>query len=315
LLKFLNSYICRGIIEMDYKKIRSAVLGCGMAAVLLPATGIAGPFMTDWYFDADKDGSKIAVSEFLNFSGMAYIENTFNSPSTFTFTETAFFQITGADGGGFGSLADANDPTIGSLSIPSNEVTGYFSSAAGVGTLAGSLSFTAGSLTIYSDAGWDYGTTAGNYGADNGTPIGTFDLVAGYGTLDGNAVPNGQLTLQFEATSLEAGYWFDNSDVDLSTRLANGSVVFGFGTSGASTVTEPNQNFQDEMAGLLGIGDPELIDTIEPDFINGILPTTLVVSNDGQWRMSVPEPNVLALMGLGLIGFGFMSRRKKGMKA
>ena len=36
----------------------------------------------------------------------------------------------------------------------------------------------------------------------------------------------------------------------------------------------------------------------------------LYFSNNGQFRLAVPEPSMLSLFGLALLGLGFMTRRK-----
>ncbi|GEM_PF-1672961 len=278
--------------------MKKQLLSLLVAGTLAPAAASAG-FLQNWYMDADKDGSLVQVSEYLDITGNSYVENTFVNPTDFTFTDEGFFQITGNNGGAaLTSLADANDSVI-----PSVQLTAMFENGTGFGSLSGGISFTGGDLELFADPVYDYGTAAGIFGANQGDSLGTFSLYSGGGFVDASGVPNGLLTFIFEATSLDVGVFFDENMNDLSTMIDPlNPILFGFVTTNASVVADNTGNTQYDLlvAELAELGLP----------VTNTAPTNFVISNNGQYRFSVPEPSSLALLGLGLLGFGLRGKRK-----
>lgn len=265
--------------------------------VLTPAVASAQIFLNNWQLDADKDGTYVRVSEFLDLVGSSYVVNTPTGGTGFTFTDDGFFQVAGRDSQGPFALRDANDGAF-----PSTEITSVFHDATGSGNFGGAITFAPGGiLDIYADTAFDYASTTGLYGANNGDQIASFELVSGNGVVDANGVPNGLFTLIFKAVSLDAGVFLDENGTDLSTLLGGpDDILFGFVTTNASFVQNPDPTLVSELGELVGA-----------PVVNGP-PGSLVISNNGQFRLSVPEPTSMALLGFGLLGFGLSRRKQRG---
>jgi hypothetical protein len=135
--------------------------------------------------------------------------------------------------------------------------------------------------------------------------IATFTLVAGDGQLQtGTVLPNGTFSLIFKATALDAGYFFDGGMNDLADDVGAG-LTFGFATTNAIYPVNPTAAEVMTLTNLYNAAfDPDVATVTS----NGT--TELLIGNNGQFRMSVPEPGSLALVGLGLLGFAGARRRK-----
>ena len=259
---------------------KKSVATLATVAALGMASSANAAFLQNWYLDADGAtgaGAAVQVQEYIDLNGRAYINNSFSSATNFTFQEAGTF---------ISNLADS------STSIPTLNST---FTGTGYGTVGAGITFNAGGvLNIFS-------------GADL---IGTFNLLEGNGILQGSSlVPNGEISLKFQASFMKAGYFFQDAakSIDLAAKISEG-FTYGFASTNASNLAN--------WGGDGGATDVALTslynDNFGPDIAhianNG--QTELVIGNNGQFRLEIPEPGSLALIGLALTGLGAFRRRK-----
>lgn len=282
-------------------KLRTLTTLVALASAM--GAGVASAdVLNSWQFDPTSTAGAPAprvIAEYWDITGNAFIDLTNGPGTSFSFTEYGVFQSTGADGGaGWGSFG--------------REVTALLS-ATGVGNYASGFIFTGGTLSLYSDSSFDYGTLSAGvgpvYGADNGTLLATLSVLPGGGGLvdpNGNPVSNGIVTLLSEFTYMAPDTWFmpNGSPMGLTDTVA-------FAFTNANPISNPTTTAVREII-CEGAGvTPGATDcTTGTGYVN-VAQDYVFVSNNGQFKLNtIPEPGSLALIGLGMLGLAFASRRK-----
>lgn len=275
-------------------KQSKALVLMGVAAAAIAFSSLASAtVLTNWNLNLG-GGAGNTVGELLDVTGASYIDTTATSTSapgsSYTFTNNGVFRINDADSGAT------------NLNLGSGQLTAVFSGATGTGTLGGSFAYNAGgALDIYYNAGSaPFGSDANNtFEAAVGTKIATFNQVAGGGgTVDANGLPtaNGNITAIFKAGNLAPGVWSTSGGTDLNSLL---SVTFGYTTVNGSQLAVINPDLATALSG-------------SSSTVNDA-PNHFFLGNNGQFRLettAVPEPSSIAILGLGLLGVGFMFRKK-----
>lgn len=275
------------------------------AAVVLAGSVQAATVLNDWYFNPNGTGlgSATQIHENLDFVGQGFIDLTPTGANTFNFTEHAAFRIDFYDGG---------------TSLPApNFITAVFQ-ASGSGTFNGAFSFTGGTLTFYSDTAQNFGSSSvGGFinGANDGAAIGTFSVLPGGGGFvdpTGSPVTNGAVTVNVKALAgaLPPGYWFNPAGNDLT---ALDTLAFAF--TNANALQSASTALKQELAcDYAGFGGPLCVAGVAqataPSFAAG---DYLFVGNNGQFKLTVPEPTGIALAGLALALAGAATRRRKAV--
>ena len=276
-------------------KIKNTCFKAAMAGAILASTAFATPAFADtqlfnWGLDTSSLGgaNQTGISQ-LNFNGDSYITTTAPSGATsgtYSFSETGVYNFTNKNSGT-------------SLALNGGELTAVFVGSGSV-VLGGNFTFTSGYFDVYyataaQELANPFGGSTNSYGATTGTEIGAFTVTpGGGGSTDPNGLPssNGNVTVNFTSNFSPTGYtnvWQDSLGINLTNDF-----TLAFITTNAS---EDNSAPDANLAAALATGSP----VNQP-------PSEFLVSENGQFKLAVPEPTTLALMGIGLIGASFRKR-------
>lgn len=185
-----------------------------------------------------------------------------------------------------------------------NNVAGHITSVTGgVSNTQLGLKYTSGTLNFYLDTDLDsiFANPAGStppagaggtgFGAGlNTTPVFTLEIIDGIGNtfidFTGNALGNqGSVDLQLQVTSMLPGFWLNAAGIDVTTL---NPVLWHFITTDMNIDT-PSQ----------ALGVPV-----------GALYTAYSNQNGSALVTVVPEPSTMLLLGGGLLGLGWIGRKK-----
>jgi hypothetical protein len=266
------------------KRLKGAIFGALLTVALLPGLALAAPF-TNWSVSLD-GVNYLNVPSYLQVTGQGFIQNTFVSPTSFTFQEVAAFRALNSNSG----------EVIGIDAFPGWQLTGSFNGY-GVGDLlASTFSFTGGTLDLYASPVIKWGQAANFFGSEVGTKIASFEIISGGGSVTPDTTPSGSVDTQFVSTFLLPGYFFDPNGKDLITyplALAFSNLTASFQTDAGTPA-----NFKTALAAL-GYTPGNKI------------PLQFYVANSGEFTVSaVPEPGTVMLLGAGLICLAAVGRRK-----
>ena len=199
---------------------------------------------------------------------------------------------------GVGTFVDiAQDPTSGNLYGITGGSLFSINSANGAGTLIGLTGAGANGLT-FDSAGTLYASGSSLYTINLGTGAGT--VIGGIGfSSSGDIAFDSSGNLYMSATG-------GDRLVSLNTTTGAGTLIGNIGFGGVYGLNYTNSTLYGFTSGgtTIGINTTTGLGTFLAN--NGIN----TFGADGAGGVTVPEPSIIALFGLGLLGLGFARREK-----
>lgn len=268
---------------------RNALGTVAMAALLAigMAPGAKAGTISGWNFDLSNAGSGTFTGlgtatnvKLLDLAGgTATILQTLSggSPVNQPFTET-------------GTVAITDYLKVGALlptGLPLGNATDAFFTFNLSGKVVGAgenVFFTGGSATLYLENDADLNPATGTV-----QKLAVFDLIPGASgtSLGGNNIPSGSLQLAFKEDPA--------------------SPVTDLFSKGAQTL----DGFAFELVNVQPVLDTDI--SPNPSITGNT--ETIVVTDEGQLKLAVPEPGSMLILGSALLGFGFVSRKRRKNQA